>query len=436
MKVALVNAPAAQRYIIGRDEPIHLEYLAAQVRNDNDVLILDALNLNLTAETVVEQVCSWGPNLLGVSLGFTASYRTSLEICSGVKKAIPEVLTVLGGNTATFLAADLAKREEVDVIVRGEGDLTFRELVTAVENGGPFDEITGLTFRRSGRLVDTGHRAPVGDVDSLPFPARDILPSRQHYRKVVLAARGCPYGCIYCSTSAFWERRFRPRKVECILDEVRLLQEDPCLEYFAFADDCFTLVPDRVFQVCSGIEALSRKIRWSCTGRIENMSPGLVERMARSGCRNIFFGVESGSKRILESIGRRYTPEDVEEVYRICVSNNIKPSFSYVLGLPSETKEDLNATFSLIQKLDGIENGVHILTPFPGTPLAQQPDLYGIEILPHTVEDLDINSRSVINTEHFTSEQTEASFRAGLGYCYRAMRRNRTWNKVMAGRAT
>jgi radical SAM superfamily enzyme YgiQ (UPF0313 family) len=314
----------------------------------------------------------------------------------------------------------------VDFVVKGEGDNTFRELVRALETETSPAGVAGLCWSRNGTVSDTGVRPLEEDVDRIPLPARNLLPLAQHYRKVILSARGCPYGCIYCSTSAFWQRRFRTRSVDSILAEAQILLGDPELDYFSFADDCFTLSEQRVLDICDGLERMGRAVTWSCTGRIETIAEGMLQRMAETGCKHIFFGVESGSDAVLKSIGRRYSAADVVRVYELCLCHGIQPSFSYIVGLPSETEADRRATLDLIGRLRGVENGMHILTPFPGTPIGDHPDRFGIEILPHTIEDLDINTRSLVSTPHFSPAQTEEDFKTGLGMGFRALRRARS----------
>ncbi|HSW50614.1 MAG TPA: radical SAM protein [Bryobacteraceae bacterium] len=426
MRIALVNPPLARRYTVGLDEPLAIEYLAAQVQDSHDVMLADGMALGLTVEECAQLVVDWEPDLVGISLTFTGAWSTVRQLLETIRALRPSVATVLGGNTATFLAGELAALPSVDYVVKGEGDNTFRELVQALDAGIPPAGVAGLCWTENGTLVDTGVRPLEEDVDRFPLPARNLLPLAEHYRKVILSARGCPYGCIYCSTSAFWQRRFRTRSVDSILAEARTLLSDPALDYFSFADDCFTLSERRVLNICDGLDRMGHALTWSCTGRIETIAEGMLRRMAETGCRHIFFGVESGSDAVLKSIGRKYSAADVVRVYTLCLRHGIQPSFSYIVGLPSEREADRRATLDLIDRLGGVENGMHILTPFPGTPIGDDPDRFGIQVVPHTIEDLDINTRSLVATPHFSPERTEEDFRTGLGVGFRALRRVRS----------
>ncbi|HEY3489170.1 MAG TPA: radical SAM protein [Candidatus Deferrimicrobiaceae bacterium] len=424
MKVLLVNPPVARRYVHGIDEPLGLEYLAASIGDRHPVEILDSFARRFDVRETVDRLVAAEAGLVGIGMVFTGAWRTALQICAGIKAIRPETITVLGGNTATFLADRLLERPEVDVVVRGEGDVTFPRLVDALAAGEAIEGIPGITCRKDGKPFSTGNAPLVADLDALPFPARDRLPLAELYPRSILGARGCAYGCPYCSSSAFWRRSFRVRSVENILAEIRsLLRREEKLSYFSFADDCFTLVPGRAEQICDALERAEVGALWGCTGRIETMSEKLIGRLHRAGCRHMFFGVESGSDSVLAGLGRRYSARDVFEVYRLCLRAGIRPFFSFIVGLPNETESDLEQTFALIRRLEGVESGIHMLTPFPGTPIGNRPSAYGLRVIPHDVEDLDINTRSFLSTELLSNGRIVEAFRRALGYSLRSGRR-------------
>lgn len=431
MKIALISPPIPRRYVRGADEPLSIEYLAAQVRDEHEVRLIDAFGRNLSAAQTLEELSCFSPDIIGVSLVFGGAWNPTLQICREAKGKWPRAVTILGGNTATFMVKELLAHPEIEIVVRGEADLSFPRVVQALKSGTPLSEVQGISFRVGSEVVHNPDQPLVKDLDSLPFPARDLLPCTDQYAKSILTARGCPYGCAYCSASAFWHSRYRPRSVENILAEVALIAALPGQRPFSFGDDCFTLQPERVIRICEALVAMKLTSLWNCTGRIETISDGLLAIMSAAGCRSIFFGVESGSPAILKSLGRRYTPEDVEEVYRACLSNGIRPIFSFIVGLPFETQDDLELTYQLIQKLEGVESGIHILTPFPGTPIAERPSDYALEIRPHHVGDLDLNTGSVINTSNFSAEETEESFRTAMGYSFQALRRTRKFSRII-----
>ncbi len=431
MKILLINPPLLRKYIKSNDEPLHLEYLATPLKDSHDVVILDSFGLKVSVKETVETALNVDADVVGISLGFAAAYLTITEIAASIKKHSPETVIVLGGNTASFLKDELILRPEIDLIVRGEGDISFKETIQALDAYSMITEVKGISVCVDGKAIHTEDQPLVKNVDSLPFPDRSMVPCPEYYSKVVLAARGCSYGCAYCSASAFWQSRFRSRSVDNILQEVDMLANTEDLSYFSFADDCFTLRPKRVFEICDGLEKMKLDSTWwSCTGRIETISSELLEKMGRAGCRHMFFGIESGSERILKKLHRKYTPGDVLNVYRECLENGIRPTFSFIVGLPFEERADFEKTCGLIQKLEGVESGTHILTPFPGTPIAMNPEKYGLDISAHDVADLDINTKSYIHNGHLTQQETEEAFRDAMGHGFRSLRKTRTLREI------
>lgn len=432
MRIALINPPASNRYVHSIDEPLGLEYLAAQIKADHEVLIIDSFSQKLSVKETIELVLEFSVDVVGISTVFSSTYKTSKDIFEGIKSVNPEIITVSGGNTATFMAEELAALPYVDYVTRGEGDISFPALIKAINSGGSVSDIKGISYYCKDRVVHNPDQPLVNDLDTLPFPARELLPMSEHYPKSILSARGCAYGCPYCSTAAFWGKGFRVRSVDNIIDEIKLLNTDNNLKSFSFADDCFTLIPKRTKEICARIKELDIIAQWNCTGRIETITEDMLEALSGAGCKAIFFGIESGSKRILEKLGRRYSPEDVQKVYKLCISYGITPYFSFIIGLPSEELTDINETYSLIEKLEGVENGIHMLTPFPGTPIANNPSEYGLEILPHSIEELDINTKSFINTEQLSAKSIEEYFKKAIGYSFKALKRSRRINQITA----
>lgn len=432
MRIALINPPAISRYVHSINEPLGILYLAALLKDKYEVLLIDSFSHKLSVEETIELCVHFQVDLVGVSTVFSTVYKTSKDICEGIKKVNPDIITVAGGNTATFMAEEMASLPYIDYVVRGEGEISFPSLLEALINGLDVGEIKGISYFKNGRVVHNPDQPPVKDLDSLPFPARELLPQSEKYPKSILSARGCAYGCAYCSTSAFWGKGYRIRSVENIIKEIEMLNEDGNLSYFSFADDCFTLIPKRTKEICSRIRDLNLNATWGCTGRIETISEDLLKTLNSAGCKGMFFGIESGSTKVLEKLGRRYTKEDVINVYTQCIANGIQPYFSFIVGLPFEDMNDIEETYELIQQLEGVENGIHILTPFPGTPIVKDPAKYGLEIKEHQIEDLDLNTKSYIKTSELTSEQIEDAFKKAIGYSFKALRRTKKISEILA----
>jgi radical SAM superfamily enzyme YgiQ (UPF0313 family) len=424
MRIALIGPPIKSRYVQGVDEPLGLEYLAAVLHQAHDVCIIDAFNQRLTVAETVEMLEAFGPDVVGISLVMTGAHDPTLEICRAVKERWPDARTVLGGHTAMFVADSLVQRDEIDCVVWGEGEDTFRELVERFDTGRDWSDVAGIVLDGGSGVVRTPKRPNIPDLDAHPFPARHLLPGIEDYMISILRARGCAYYCAYCSVTAFWGGRSnRRRGDENVIAEMAHVKEKYPRDVVAFADDTFTVPPRSVIALCERIRAANLGLEWSCTGRMETISPTLLSAMREAGCTDMFFGIESGSTKVLRRLGRRYDADQVYDVYRLCVQTDIRPRFSFIFGLPDEDWAAVQDTWRLIERLEGASIGVHILTPLPGTDIGERPESFGIKVTPTAVGDLDINSDVLVENGFLTKDQIREAYRRGAGLAARAGRR-------------
>ena len=460
MKILLINPVIIRKdfNFVSNYEPLGLEYLAAMLLPEHQVELLDGRATGLTYDEIVNTIKEFQPAVIGISVPYSITIKIAKDLAKAIKKEYPDVLIVLGGNTATFTAEYLIKDPSVDIIVLGEGELTFKELVEKYEVGsgkyevgsgkyevgsgkyevgsmkwevgsGKWDLLTnipGLCYKMpDGEIKFTAKRAIIDNLDTLPLPAHSILKNKIHYERTVLTGRGCPYGCIYCSTSAFFGK-YRKRSMKNIIKEVELLLQ-PNLSYktenIIFIDDNFTIDRDRVELLCKELLNLKEKLNltkilWGCNGRIEDLSEDLIITMRDAGCTTIFFGIESGSTKILNLLKRKYTPDEVINITTLCKNLGVHTITSFIVGLPDETKEDLEQTFSLIEQIPDM-SGVCILTPFPGTPVFNNPEKFGLNIIPHLPEEDNINQCVWITNKYLTKEDIMSAYYKGVGICIR-----------------
>jgi len=344
--------------------------------------------------------------MVGIST-YTETYLNALSIAGIAKEVDSEVTTVLGGPHVTFLPLEALKRSEVDVVVRHEGEFTILELARCIRDGfGSMDEIRGISFRRNGEVVSNPPRPLIKDLDALPFPARDLLSLNLYpYPGNVLTARGCPGRCVFCAATAMSGGRYRMRTPGNVVSEIIHLFEKYHLKYFNFVDDAFTASPDRAMKICDLIDESGLDIGWSCTSRVDTVTKEMLERMAKSGCDNINFGIESGCQMILDSIRKGITLRQVEDAIKWALEFGITPVCSFMLPHPEDTEETIRETKRLMRRL--LEQGCHIsiatTTPFPGTYLYNHAEELGVTILSDNWEDFDCGT-AVIKTRNFSEE--------------------------------
>ena len=188
----------------------------------------------------------------------------------------------------------------------------------------------------------------------------------------MLTARGCPYRCAFCADKSMWKGKVRRRSIESVIDELRHIKNTYHVELIDFQDGTFTFDRDYVERFCDAVIGNNLKLSWGCTARYDNLDERLIDLMKNAGCSGMYFGLESGSNRMLEAVGKRTTVEQIIEVSDMIYSSGIPSATSVILGLPEEGKQDIEATLSLMQKVKTDIFDVNSYVPLPGSPLFEE----------------------------------------------------------------
>lgn len=267
-----------------------------------------------------------------------------------------------------------------DLVVRGEGEQTFLEIVKAFFNKDTFSNIQGVIYRNGGNTVYNDRRQPFRDLDILPFPARDLFPNKDYVKywrrrfkpakTSIITTRGCPFDCDFCSHAVFGVS-YRERSAENVVDEI---EEALKLGYSSifFVDDCFTLNKERVERICSGILERGLKFEWECLSRVDNVTLELVTKMKQAGCARMFFGIESGNEEMLKIIGKRFTLGQARKTVETASAAGIKTGAFFILGYPGETDETLLDTIEFSTSLPLDYLSFTMPYPIPGTGLYEK----------------------------------------------------------------
>ena len=321
MKVCLVSPPynSDVKSVVGvSSPPLGLAYLASVLRQDHEVKIIDSNILNYTIEDVERELRSFNPDVVGVT-SVTPSIYEAYKVAEIAKKVREDCTVILGGPHATFMPRQtLEECKYVDMIVRGEGEETTRELIEHIEKGASLREVKGITFREDNEIIDTEPRPFIKNIDDIPFPSRDLLPMDLYkYNGVkytsMLTSRGCPFKCSFCSSSRLFGGFWRGRNPENVLEEMKIIYEEYGVRNIMIVDDTFTLDQERAEKICDGIIKEGWDISWGASSRVDTLSKRLVEKMKKAGCWVIFLGIESGCQKILDTIGKRITLEQVKK---------------------------------------------------------------------------------------------------------------------------
>lgn len=347
--------------------PLGLGYIAAYLRKysgfgPNDIAIY--------TNNILHSLERYKPDVVGIS-SVTQNFTKSTELGGAIKMKFG-VPIIAGGPHISALPHTLPKC--FDVAVLGEGEDTFRELMDlfAANDGGftpkKLEKVNGIAYRDGGRASITKHRAPIAPLDRIPFPARDLL--KVESKTQMLTSRGCPYRCVFCSSSVFWDttRFFTARYV---VDEIRELSEKYAVKMINFYDDLFIADIKRLREISKLIrrEGLHEKIKFACNCRANMMTDEICELLSSMNTKYVSFGFESGSDRVLSYLKQgNVTVEQNARAIRLCTKHGINVCGTFVLGAPGETRADMIKTLDFIKgnPLSG-ESYAFVLAPYPGT---------------------------------------------------------------------
>jgi anaerobic magnesium-protoporphyrin IX monomethyl ester cyclase len=363
----------------GRYFPLGLGYIAAYLRREGShrVRMYEPEAQALSYEDIGGIIRAGAPDVVGITSA-TPNFPRALELARVVRKH-SQAKIVLGGVHASALPEFILQRhgELIDAIVTGEGEETMRELVAAFESGRSPAGIPGVVYRDGGRIVANEPRAFIDDLDTLPFPARDLIPQtlfmpnlhNARYRRclTILTSRGCPFDCSFCASRLVSGRRYRTHSAEYVLDEMEILKRDYQARQLIITDDTFTVDNARLEAVCRGMIGRRLNLEWFCFSQVHTVNRELLALMRRAGCTNIGFGIESADPAILKRMGKPIRPEGALAAIRMAREAGMKTQAFYVLGSPGETGEQMEATVRFARKAGSTLAFFNMLVPYPGT---------------------------------------------------------------------
>jgi anaerobic magnesium-protoporphyrin IX monomethyl ester cyclase len=394
MKVLLVNPPITKAQVYSKYSagapclpPLGLCYLGAMLlERGHEVRIMDCAAEGSGLREVAEELQQFGPGIVGVT-STTVSYVAARGVLEAVKAARPDITTILGGaHISAVPAQTMEDCGAIDIGVVGEGEETLCELVERLQEGQPAHGVPGTLTRRGSGLIQNPVRMPIQELDSIPLPARHLLKDLRLYSHTpfrgarftttMITSRGCPFRCGYCDQSVFG-RRWRAHSAEYVLREIMFLKETYGIEFISFEDDNFLLSKRRTVEICQQMLEHRVNLGWSCLGRANEVDDQSLELMKQAGCRTIYIGVESGSTRLLKLIDKKLSIEETERGIRLIKKHGISVTGSFIIGLPTETREEINQTIELALSLplDGVT--FFMFTPYPSTPLRELAERHG-----------------------------------------------------------
>jgi anaerobic magnesium-protoporphyrin IX monomethyl ester cyclase len=356
-----------------REPPLGLAYVAGVLREEgHKVFIVDGHAENIGIETISRRAVKHEPDMVGI-YSTTPQIKDALGIAREIKEHSKKIKILLGGPHPTVLPEEALKSGHVDIVLRGETEITFKEI-----GNKPISRIKGISYIKGGKIVHNEDQALVKDLDSLTFPSWDGFPI-EHYKNPtkdnhpylpVMTTRGCPYNCTFCFSGIFG-KMYRKRDPKNVADEVQYLKDKYKIKEFVLIDDNFTLDENYAISVCDELIKRDLILPWSCAGgiRVDAAAPRLIKKMKETGCYSLSFGVESGNQDILDSIHKQITLDQVRKAVKVARAYKIKTICFVLIGLPGDTPETIRETMKFVNSLEPDLAQIGTVIPYPSTPL-------------------------------------------------------------------
>ena len=362
--------------------PLGIQTLAPVLRrHGHEARLFDTCHPHMKTKHIVEAAKEEKPDVIALSILSATPYPAAKSMAKQLKKAAPNIPIILGGVFPSMNPGHiLSDCVHVDGVGVGEGEELLPDYLAKLDNPGA---VAGLVWRNGEESVRNELRPMIEDLDQYPYPDRTSLPidyieSLPLHVPAVLSldkfctvqtSRGCPFSCIYCDIPIYSKRRWRYRSAEHVLGELQELS-DMGYRSIYLTDDHFLLKPERIGKICEGIIDRKLKFHWGCEGRVDSNANGQMALMSRANCVSLLFGIEAGTQKILDRLGKRQTLEQIENAVNEAKRNGIARVHGFFLiGSPGENEKDILKSFRFAArlKLDFFQFGR--LCVYRGTPL-------------------------------------------------------------------
>ncbi|MCL5236530.1 MAG: B12-binding domain-containing radical SAM protein [Nitrospirae bacterium] len=380
MKILLIR-PTPWKSLFGAESflPLGIAYIASSLEAaGHNVKVIDFTVQPYNDTELISLIKKENPDVVGFS-AVTPTVKSAYRTAKIVKENI-HAKTVIGGPHPTAMPEEPLSNN-IDFVVRGEGEFTIVDLCNHMNNPAI---VKGISYVKDKNIVHNPDRAYIKDLDSLPSPARHLFPPLKLYKGQpalgnrlpvgnIMTSRGCPFNCTFCYKAVFG-RHFRARSPENVMQEWEELIKKYKVKEIAIVDDTFTTNVDRVFEICELILKRNLEIPWSCPNgiRVDTVSYELLKKMNEAGCYRIALGIESGSQKILDTIGKKISIRQIEDAVSIAKKSNIETTAFMMLGNLEETEETMEETIRFSKKIEPTYVQFVIAVPYPGSYLYEE----------------------------------------------------------------
>ena len=273
------------------------------------------------------------------------SFHHVIRLCSSLKASCPRLIIVLGCVHASYNATQILSRYPfVDYVIRGEGEVAFRDLIQVISGAGSLSKVGNLTYRNDGAIVRTAEAALIPDLDMLPWIEPDLVGLQPADAIWVEIGRGCPFKCNFCVTAPYWHRRHRIKSPDRIIAELTMFRNRYGRHDFNFTHDLFTTDRRWVLRFCTAMAEADLGVTWTCSSRTDTLDEEQLAAMSAVGCRDIYFGVESGSPEMQRAIDKSLSLPSARQIIALCHQYGVSTTIGFIAGLPGESETSLRGT--------------------------------------------------------------------------------------------
>ena len=328
-----------------------------------------------TEETIRQIIKKENPEVIGIN-SITMNRLAAYKAVDLARKLNPKIKIIVGGVEPTIFPSHFLINHAADLVVMHEGEETFEEILMKIAKNESLKKVKGIAFKEKGKVKINPPRPQIKDLDKMPFMKHEFFLNENSEKAYFFSSRGCPNNCSFCSASVHWGRYWRQRTPTNVVDEIEsVIKKYPKIKEIRFMDDTFTLNNQRVVDICKEMVKRKINVKWRCSGRVNPISKEMIYWMEKAGCIMISFGVETGSQRLLDQIGKNQTVDQVVNAFKIVYENSkhITPEMFIILGFPGENEESVGETIALIKRIIDISHKPLILTAarvleiYPGT---------------------------------------------------------------------
>lgn len=366
MTFMLINAIDVTNKIATSLPPLGLGYLASSLRKEFGP---DHIKFKIVDRAIENAIKEFSPDIIGIS-SVSQNYNRAIEYARIAKRY--NLPVIIGGVHISALPSTLTN--DMDVGVIGEGEETIIDIINLFAGKRHFDEkrlskIEGIVFRTKGEIVVTARRKPIEPLDRIPTPDRDLFPTTQ--ATYMFTSRGCPYNCSFCASSRFWGK-VRFFSAEYVVNEIKDLIDRYKVKEISFQDDLLTANKPRIKRMLELLkkEHIIGRVKFVCNVRSNIVTDELVLLLKEMNVKAVGMGLESGSPKTLEYLkGNNISIHDHINAVNIFRTHGIEPYVGFIIGSPQESKRDILETLAFIKDNRLMSFDLHVLTPFPGTPV-------------------------------------------------------------------